>query len=369
MNVGLSGTYDLDLARSEKTDDIITDSGLGSEQQQDLRSKLQAPQQIAIEIRGNQVTLATSNAAPATFTADGRDKVDHSSGKTIRLRATLNGDTLSVSSLGGDTDYTVKFTSVSNGQGMKVTRRITTDYLNQTVIAESFYNKTDSVAGLGIPSGGVSTSDPNGGYSDNDQQSGTYTNNGVPRTVTPGPGNYVVPNGTIMTGRLENEINTKISQNNDRFRMTVQSPMEYRGAVVEGYISGVGRAGKISGQANVTFNFERITLRDGTSYDFAGFLQSIRDQNGKTVNVDNEGTVRGGDQTRETTKRGAIGGGIGAVIGAIAGGGKGAVIGAIIGAGGGAGSVVVQGRDDVRLLPGSTVTMQATSPVQRTQDR
>jgi hypothetical protein len=145
--------------------------------------------------------------------------------------------------------------------------------------------------------------------------------------------------------------------------------MEFRGAVVEGYISGVGRSGKVSGQANVTFNFERITMRDGRSYDFAGFLQSLKDQNGKTINVDNEGTARSESQTRETVKRGGIGGGIGAIIGAIAGGAKGAAIGAVIGAGGGAGTVVLEGKDDIRLLPGSTMTVQATSPIQRGQDQ
>jgi hypothetical protein len=145
--------------------------------------------------------------------------------------------------------------------------------------------------------------------------------------------------------------------------------MEFRGATIEGYISGVGRSGKVSGQSNVTFNFEKITLKDGQTYDFAGFLQSIRDQNGKTVNVDNEGTARGDSQTRETVKRGGIGGGIGAVIGAIAGGAKGAAIGAIIGAGGGAGSVIVQGKDDLQLLPGSTITVQASSTIQDRRDK
>ena len=62
---------------------------------------------------------------------------------------------LTVASLGGETDYTITFTSVSNGRGMKVSRRITTDYLNQTVFAESVYNKSDSVAAaLAIPAGG-----------------------------------------------------------------------------------------------------------------------------------------------------------------------------------------------------------------------
>lgn len=361
LSVGLSGTYDLDAARSESVDDIVANTSLGNEQREDLKDKLVAPGQIAIDIRGNQVTLATSNASPVTFTADGRDKVERSaSGKTIRLRATLGGQVLTVSSLGGETDYTITFTSVSNGKGMKVSRRITTDYLSQTVFAESVYNKTDSVAQLGIKGGG-STYNSSGGYSDNDQ-SGNVSSGGAPAAVNARSGNYIVPNGVVITGILENEINTKVSQNNDRFRMTVQSPIEFRGATIDGYISGVGRSGKVTGQSNVTFNFEKITLRDGQTYDFAGYLQSIKDQYGKTVKVDNEGTAKGDSQTKETAKRGGIGAGLGAIIGAIAGGGKGAAIGAVIGGGAGAGSVVVQGKEDIRLMTGSTITVQSSSP-------
>jgi hypothetical protein len=357
VTIGLSGTYELDRTRSESIDDIVSDKSLGTEQREDLKEKLTAPEQIAIDIRGNQVTLATSNASPVTITADGRDKVERSaSGKTIRLRATLTNNILTVSSLGGETDYTITFTSVSNGRSMKVSRRITTDYLRQTVFAESVYNKTDSVARLDIGGGAVNTT---GGYSDNDQQPSGAPNIGQPR-----PGNYVVPGGTILIGTLENEINTKVSQNNDRFRMTVQSPNEFRGAVIEGYITSVGSSGKVTGRSNVTFNFEKIKLRDGQTYDFAGFIQQITDTSGKVIKVDNEGSAKGDSQTKETAKRGGIGAGIGAIIGAIAGGGKGAAIGAIIGGGAGAGSVVLTGKEDIRLLPGSTMTVQASSPNQ-----
>ena len=168
--------------------------------------------------------------------------------------------------------------------------------------------------------------------------------------------------GVVITGVLENEINTKVSQNNDRFRLTVQSPVEYRGATVEGYISGVGRSGKVSGQSNITFNFERITFRNGQTYDFAGNLQGIKDTDGKTIKIDNEGTAKGDSQTKETVKRGGIGAGAGAILGAIIGGGKGAAIGAVIGGGAGAGSVIVQGKEDIRLMTGSTITVLSSSP-------
>ncbi len=372
-SAGLSGTYDLDAARSENVDDIVAEAKLGAEHRTDLKDKLAAPNQVALDVRGNQVTLATTNAAPVTFVADGRETSEPSaSGKTVRLRATLATNRLVVSSLGGETDYTITFESEDDGRVLKVSRRITTEYLDQTVFAESIYNKTDSVARLGIKQDRT-TGDSSGGYSDNDTSAAVsnggsgsgypQSRTGVPSAVTSRPGNYIVPNGVAITGVLENELNTKVSQNNDRFRMTVQSPNEFRGAVIEGYVSGLSRSGAVSGDPKMTLSFEKITLSDGTVFDFAGNLQSVQAVNGKKVSVDNEGTVRGESQTKNTAKRGGIGAGIGAVIGAIAGGAKGAAIGAVIGAGGGAGTVAVQGKTDIQLQQGSTITVVSSSPM------
>lgn len=364
----LTGTYKLDTSRSENTDQIITETNVSGSQRQDLQTKLEAPDQLAIFVRGNEITLASSKASPVTFMADGSEKTEtDANGRTIRLRATLKGEELTIASLGGDSDFTIVFTPTDNGRTLKVTRRITTPYLNQTVFADSIYIKTDGVAGLGIDTSDQDTASNSGGWSSNDNSTNGSNTNGSPAYSTQRAGDYIVPNGTIIIAQLENNIDTKVSQNNDRFKMTVQSPLDYRGAVITGHITGVGRSGRVSGSSNITFNFDTITLRDGKTYDFAGFLQSIKDQNGKSVAVDAEGTAKGSSQTKETVKRGGIGAGLGAIIGAIAGGGTGAAVGAIIGGSVGAGSVVVQGRDDVQLLKGSTITLQSSSPVRDDQ--
>jgi len=381
----LTGTYRLDTSRSENTDDIAdravekSSARNNAEARRNLKNKLEAPEQIAVDAaRGTQVTLASSRAAAITFAADGRDRSEQSAdGKILRVRTTLRGQELTVSSLGGDTDYTVIFTSIDNGRAMRVTRRITTDYLNQTVFVESVYLKTDSVARLDLSGGSDYSKDSNGstdssgGYSSSDSSDGgnNYPNNrsgnsnNYPAPVNGRTGNFGVRNGTILTGTLQNEISTKVSQNNDRFRMTVNAPNEYRGAVIEGRLSGLSRSGKISGNSQITFNFETIRLPNGQTYDFAGFLQVVTDASGNTVKVDSEGTASGNSQTRETVKRGGIGAGIGALIGAIAGGGQGAAIGAIIGGGAGAGSVIVQGKNDLELKAGSSITVQSSSPI------
>ncbi len=367
---GFSGTYDLDATRSERIDDIVNDANVAADKRADLTEKLTAPQQIALDIRGDRVVLATTNASPLTFTADGSEKTETTpDGRTIRVKAMLTGTKLVVSSLGGERDFNVTFDSEDNGRILKVSRRITTEYLSQTVWAESIYNKTDSVARLGVDQ--QPADNTTGGYSDNDGSGGvanggnspTFGRSPVPSAVTTRPGNYTVPNGVAITGILENELNTKVSQNNDRFRLTVQSPDDFRGAVIEGYVSNISRSGTVTGDPKMTLNFERITLRDGKTFDFAGNVQSVQAINGKNVSVDNEGTLKGESQTKDTVKRGGIGAGIGAVIGAIAGGAKGAAIGAIIGGGGGAGSVAIQGKNDIQLQQGSSVTVVSTSPM------
>jgi uncharacterized protein YcfJ len=113
----------------------------------------------------------------------------------------------------------------------------------------------------------------------------------------------------------------------------------------------------------MTFNFDRIRMRNGQTYPFAGIVENLQASNGEDIRVDNEGAIAERDsQSKDTIQRSAIGGAVGALIGAIAGGGKGAAIGAAIGAGAGAGSVYVQGRDDLELSRGSRVTIRASAP-------
>jgi hypothetical protein len=69
------------------------------------------------------------------------------------------------------------------------------------------------------------------------------------------------------------------------------------------------------------------------------------------VKVDTEGVAKGDSQTKETVKRGGIGR-VSAHYRRHCGGAKGAAIGAIIGGGAGAGSVVLQGKDDLQLKAG-----------------
>ncbi|MFL6467237.1 MAG: hypothetical protein ACJ72Z_04690 [Pyrinomonadaceae bacterium] len=369
-NSPLTGTFQIDPARSEKIADVLSSTGIAATQRKDIETKLEAPEEIAIYVRGDQVTLASSKASPVTFTADGSERTETANGRTVRIRSTLRGDKLTVTSLGGSNDYTITFEPVDGGRTMKVTRRITTDYLNETLFAESVYTRTSATAGLGIRAGSDGDT-AGGGYSSNDPddapvptrnpQPQRYPGNQVP--VRQRVGEFVVPNGTVLVGTLESTIDTKVSQNNDRFRMVIQTPVNFRGAIVEGHLSGIDRSGRVLGRTTVTFNFDRITMPDGKVYDFAGSLQRLVDQSGRVIPVDNEGTARGKDKNRDTATRGGIGAGIGAIIGAIAGGGSGAAVGAMIGGGVGAGSVYAEGGGDMQLSKGTSMTVQSSSPI------
>ena len=89
--------------------------------------------------------------------------------------------------------------------------------------------------------------------------------------------------------------------------MNVTSPSQYRGAVIEGHIGSVASSGRVSGLANVSMEFDTIRLANGSSYRFAGIIDSVKAVNGDDVSVNNEGTVRDSNQTTKTVTRAGIG--------------------------------------------------------------
>ena len=383
----MNGTYKLDTSASDDPHDVAEKAVLIINQRDrdriksDLEEKLTPPDSLTLDIRGQQVTITSSKGGQFNFIADGADKYETGAdGKNVRVRATLRDERLTIIRTGeGDDDYTVIFESIDNGSHLRVTRRVNYASLSQTALAESFYNKTSDLAQGGRNDDPGTYSDSNPGSNPGNNQGNypggdpgnnrggnndpnRYPPNQYPTTTTGKLGDFVVPNGTLIVARLENEVTTRTSQNNDRFTLTVQGPNEFRGAVIEGFISGVRRSGKVNGRAQITFNFERIKLANGQWYDFAGYIQSMTDTNGETVRVDTEGVAKGDNQGKETAKRGGVGAAIGAVIGGVIGGVHGAIVGATIGAGAGAGSVYVQGKDDLELKPGSTIRIQSTSP-------
>lgn len=344
----LTGTFRLNTSRGDdarQAVDAATRNLSAAERQRvydSLLRRLDPPNMIAIDRRGQAVTIVSSRAPQINFTADGREQVETTQrGRQVRVRATFQGDALTITRSGERAnDFIVTFDPVDNGRELLVTRTLYTDRVSQPVTVRTYYDRTSDVAQLDI-------------YDTNREDSS------VDGDVA---GTFVVPDGTQIVAVLNNPLTTQTVREGERFTLTVRSPSQYDGATIEGVVSSVERSGRITGRSQMTLDFDTIRLRDGRSHRFAGILESVRTSDGEVVRIDNEGAVRDSNQTKQTATRTAIGTAVGAIIGAIAGGGKGAAIGAVIGAGAGAGSVYVQGRNDLELDAGTEVTIRTTGP-------
>jgi len=347
-NSRLTGTFRLDSSRSDNPRDVADRAtrNLPDNDRQSVNdrilARLESPEMLAIERRDSTVTIASSRAPQLTFEADGREHEEQlSNGRSARVTATFRGEELLVSMTGyRESDFNVNFEPIEEGRRLRVRREIYSDRLDQPIVVNSVYDRTSDAAQWNVFSG-----------------SETYP------TTTSTSGDFIVRDGETVVTVLITDLTTKQAKPGDRFAMTVRQPAEYEGAVIEGTVASVDRGGRISGRSEISLNFETIRLRNGQTYRFAGIIESLRTVNGDTVQVDNEGGMAEGDsQTKKTVERGAIGTAVGAIIGAIAGGVKGAVIGAVVGAAGGAGSVYVQGKDDLELPSGTEVTIRASAP-------
>jgi hypothetical protein len=339
----LTGTYRLNVSQSDNVENVL-DRTLGrynatqrANFRNNLERRLASPDTLVIEKNNKQVMMGSNLAPQVTFDADGIARSEtNARGRTMTTTATADRNAMTIRYSGERAnDFNVTFTPMANGQ-LRVARTLYLENQNQTITVASVYDKIDNVARW---------SDVN------------YNNNNTAYN-----GTFIIPNGTRLTARLDSNISTRASQVGDRFTMTVTSPYQYNGAVIEGHVASAANSGRLSGRANVSLEFDSIRMPGGRSYSFAGLVNSVRPLNGDNVSIDNEGAVRDSNQTTKAVTRAGIGAVLGAIIGAVAGGGEGAAIGATVGAGAGAGSVLIQGRDNIELAQGSEFVITASSP-------
>jgi hypothetical protein len=376
----LTGTYRLNPSNSDDPQDIASRAteNLSSDIQQSevdrLISRLQAPEILVIERHGTSLSIGSSIAPQLTLVADGREHQEQlSNGRMIRTTASFIGNRFEVNVTGNSgNNFHVVFTPVNNGRSLSVTRSIDSEQIQTPITAQSSYDRSSDIAQWNQTGQGNLAGNPAGyqnGYNGRNGNSPYgQTDNGQNNNrdyVQNNDRNFVIPNNTTLEATLNESLSSNATQQNDRFTLTVNSPNQYQGAVIEGHVSSIDQSGRLTGRSRMTMSFDQIRLSNGRNYPFAGYLTTVHSANGNALQVDNEGTVQGGSQTTRTEERAAIGTGIGAIIGAIAGGGKGAVIGALVGAGGGAGSVYAQGRENLDLQAGARMRIQATGPVNR----
>jgi hypothetical protein len=160
----------------------------------------------------------------------------------------------------------------------------------------------------------------------------------------PPPKKLIIDQGTQVTVRLIDPIDSEKNQTGDTFHATLNAPLTSDGeeaipAGVElvGHLVSVKSAGKFAGQSEVVMQLDSISS--------GGKIYNIQ-----TDQYEKQGKSRG-KNTAEKVGGGAV---IGGIIGAIAGGGKGAAIGSAAGAGVG-GGVQAAGKGQQIKLPSETV--------------
>jgi hypothetical protein len=164
------------------------------------------------------------------------------------------------------------------------------------------------------------------------------------QTPPPSPKRLIIDQGTQVTVRLIDPIDSERNQTGDTFHATLNAALTSDGeeavpAGVEltGHLVEVKSAGKFAGQSAVVLQLDSLSL-GGKTYSL------------QTDQYRKEGSSRG-KNTAEKVGGGAI---IGGIIGAIAGGGKGAAIGTAAGAGVGGGVQAASKGQQIKL-PSETV--------------
>ena len=169
----------------------------------------------------------------------------------------------------------------------------------------------------------------------------------------PAPTKYTVPEGTTLTVRLVDTIDSSKNKPGDTFRATLNAPIRVDGDVavpagadVEGRIVDASNAGRFTGHSELKLELTKLTVH-GNVYEL------------QTADYDRADKGRG-KGTAETVGGGAA---IGAIIGAIAGGGKGAAIGTVAGGGAGGAARGVKGGKSMKFPSESVLSFRLQQPI------
>lgn len=152
---------------------------------------------------------------------------------------------------------------------------------------------------------------------------------------------YQLHTGTKIRVRMDNEINSKVSSENDTFTVQTVEPLKVResvvlpiGTVIEGRITKVKRAALGGKSGSLEVSFETLLSPDGGRQKMEGVLVN-------QLNAESNSTA-----TALTIVSGTAIGGIVGVISKVS---NGALIGAGIGAGAGASAAFLRKGKDVKI--------------------
>ena len=169
----------------------------------------------------------------------------------------------------------------------------------------------------------------------------------------PEPASFVIPSGTPLVVRIDQELDTKHNRAGDRFPATLRNPVIRHGEVMipagtrfYGHVTESRPSGRFKGRAHIGLELDSFELNGATYH----------------VNTANDERVSKGHKKRNF---GWIGGGagLGATLGAVAGGGAGALIGAGAGAAAGTTTALFTGKKQVAVRPETIMTFRTRGPI------
>lgn len=331
IGVGCAKKPDDTKISSEIQNKFSQDSGLGSKQ-------------LAVKAEGGVVTLSGTVDNDAQREAAGKQAASIAGVKTV-----INN--LEVSNI-GKPSVVADMTPPANAAPVasaSADNPPPPSSSKATKAAKSSKPRRDSAASQ------KSADDSAGPTGDADGFPGQIYNNAPPpaeNTTTaqepppppPAPKKLIIDQGTQLTVRLIDPIDSEKNQIGDTFHATLNAPLTSDGeeavpAGVElvGHLIEVKSAGKFAGQSSVVMQLDSLT------------------SGGKTYNIQTDQySKKGSSRGKNTAEKVGAGAAIGGIIGAIAGGGKGAAIGAAAGAGVG-GGVQAAGKSQQIKLPSETV--------------
>jgi hypothetical protein len=175
----------------------------------------------------------------------------------------------------------------------------------------------------------------------------------APPPPPPSPKKLIIDQGTQLTVRLVDAIDSEKNQTGDTFHATLNVPLTSdgqeavpAGTELVGHLVEVKSAGKFAGQSEVVLQLDSLSA-GGKTYSL------------QTDQYRKQGSSRG-KNTAEKVGGGAI---IGGIIGAIAGGGKGAAIGSAAGAGVGGGVQAATKGQQIKLSSETVLNFTLQAPI------
>ncbi|HYM78844.1 MAG TPA: BON domain-containing protein [Candidatus Dormibacteraeota bacterium] len=326
LGLGCAKKPDDSKISSEIQDRFSQDSGLGTKQ-------------LAVKADGGVVTLSGTVDTDAQREAAGRQAASVSGVKTVInnlqvsnvgkpsavAEATTPVTTLPASAAPPETSKSAKMTKSSKPRQSSGPARNSAD------------DTGANAASAGQEAPPPASNDPTADAADNQPAVQTPP-------PPPSPKKLIIDQGTQLTVRLIDPIDSEKNIAGDTFHATLNAPLASDGeeavpAGVEltGHLVDVKSASKFAGKSVVVMQLDSLTV-GGQTYGL------------QTDQYKKEGASRG-KNTAEKVGGGAV---LGGIIGAIAGGGKGAAIGAAAGAGAG-GAVQAASKSQQIKLPSETV--------------